>query len=224
MVFSSVIFLFLFLPVFLLLYSLCPNRARNAFILVASLFFYTWGEGVLVVIMVSSTVVDYLCGLVIGRERERAQSLGLPERQKTHGQRVALWTSLVFNLALLSIFKYFNFAVDNFNAVMGALGADGLVTGHIAQIVLPLGISFYTFQSLSYTIDCYRGVVKPARNLVDFACFVTMFPQLVAGPIVRYRDVEKELVQRSVAWIRKRAGSPPLELPREPPPRATKRQ
>ena len=198
MVFSSVIFLLFFLPVFLLLYAVCPRRGRNALLLALSLFFYTWGEGMLVAVMLSSTVVDYYCGLVIGRERDRALSRGLPERARTHGQRLALGTSLVFNLTLLSVFKYFDFAVDNFNAVMSAVGADGLVATHVMELALPLGISFYTFQSLSYTIDCYRGVVNPARNLVDFACFVTMFPQLVAGPIVRYRDVENELIQRTV--------------------------
>lgn len=209
MVFSSIIFLHFFFPLFLLLYFATPPRGRNALLLAASLFFYTWGEQVLVLVMLASTAVDYLCGRTITREFETAECFrdNPASRMRTRRQRTALWVSVGFNLSLLSVFKYFNFGADNFNALMSALGWDAWVAEDLVEIILPLGISFYTFQSLSYTIDCYRRQVSAARNFVDFACFVTMFPQLIAGPIVRYRDVETHLVRRSVSLADFAAGS-----------------
>lgn len=207
MVFSSVIFLHFFLPGFLLLYFVTPQRGRNGLLLAASLLFYTWGEQILVLVMLTSTAVDYLCGRVIGRAFEAPDGPGRTGRTRSRRQKTALWVSVVFNLVLLSVFKYFNFGVDNFNALMTSLGWYGMVADDVVEIVLPLGISFYTFQSLSYTIDCYRGQVTPARNFVDFACFVTMFPQLIAGPIVRYRDVETHLTDRTMTLTDFAAGT-----------------
>ena len=198
MVFSSAIFLYVYLPVVLGIYFVLPARARNLLLLISSIFFYTWGEGVLVGVMLGSAAVDYLAARVIdagfpAAVRSGAIPMG-PDR--TRRQRAALAGSVVVNLTLLGVFKYFNFALDNCNAALVALGLSDLVWVGIPAVVLPLGISFYTFQSMSYTIDVYRGHVRPARRFIDFACFVTMFPQLVAGPIVRYRDVEKELIRR----------------------------
>ncbi len=201
MVFSSPIFLLGFLPLFLGLYALvfAPTRwvaqgARrrfffglsNAFILLSSLLFYFWGENWLILIMLTSTTIDYISGLVIGSS-ERPQL-----------RRGFLVVSIVANLALLGFFKYANFGLEAFSAFAMTLGfADGPVHD-LWQISLPLGISFYTFQSMSYTIDVYRRQVKPTRSWLDFACYVTMFPQLVAGPIVRYRDVAQQLRERIV--------------------------
>ena len=183
MVFSSAIFLYVYLPVVLGIYFVLPARARNLLLLISSIFFYTWGEGVLVGVMLGSAAVDYLAARVIdagfpAAVRSGAIPMG-PDR--TRRQRAALAGSVVVNLTLLGVFKYFNFALDNCNAALVALGLSDLVWVGIPAVVLPLGISFYTFQSMSYTIDVYRGHVRPARRFIDFACFVTMFPQLVAG-------------------------------------------
>lgn len=199
MVFSSVVFLYAFLPGFLLLYFLTPPRGRNALLLLGGVFFYTWGEQILVLVMLFSTTVDYVCARLIYQDFGRPDP-PMPEGERTPRQKAALIVSLTANLGLLGIFKYFNFAIDNYNAVMEALGWSGAAWQDVMRITLPLGISFYTFQSMSYTIDCYRGQIRPARSFVDFACFVTMFPQLVAGPIVRYRDVAEELRTRRTAW------------------------
>ena len=177
MLFSSAIFLFLFLPAVLLLYYVVPRSGRNVVVLASSLFFYAWGEMEIVLVMLTSTVVDYFCGLAIENGKRRA----------------GLLTSLIVNLSLLAYFKYANFAFDNFNALMTWLGVSNQDVINLPRIVLPLGISFYTFQTMSYTIDVYRGVVKANRNFLDFATYVTMFPQLIAGPIVRYRDIHDQL-------------------------------
>ena len=180
MLFSSAIFLFAFLPCVLVLYYLVPRRGKNALILLASLFFYTWGEMEIVLVMLTSTVVDYFCGLTIEAGR----------------RKLGLVISIIVNLSLLAFFKYANFAFDNFNALLQTLGVTNEQLVNLPEIVLPLGISFYTFQTMSYTIDVYRGVVKANRNFIDFATYVTMFPQLIAGPIVRYNDIQKQLTGR----------------------------
>jgi alginate O-acetyltransferase complex protein AlgI len=202
MVFSSTIFLFLFLPVVLALYFLSPKKARNLFLLIASLFFYSWGETWFVLVMLFSTVTDYLCGLAIaGGFTDR---IGKPLEQLPEGsarsrpQKAALFASVLVNLSVLGIFKYFYFILGNYNSLAGAAGLAGMKWETTLQITLPLGISFYTFQSMSYTIDVYRGKVCATRNFLNFSCFVTLFPQLVAGPIVRYRDIAESLVKRAV--------------------------
>ncbi len=166
MVFSSILFLFRFLPIFLILYFLVPKRMRNLVLFFGSLFFYAWGEPVYVVLMLFSTVSDYTLGLCIEKYRN------------TKHKKIFLLCSIVINLGLLGFFKY-----------------SGM------NLPLPIGISFYTFQTMSYTIDVYRGDVKAQQNILDFGVFVTMFPQLIAGPIVKYHDVNKELKQRYTSRI-----------------------
>ena len=211
MVFSSIIFLLLFFPVVLLVYHLffLPvtldrgaafwRGASNLFLFMASLLFYFWGEQFLVWIIIASTSIDYICGLVIsgGWRRGRPDAL-VPGGPRSRTQKGALAFSICSNLAFLGFFKYFNFGVDNYNNIMAGFGLTSMQWKDALQVTLPLGISFYTFQSMSYTIDVFRGHVRATRNLVDFAAFVTMFPQLVAGPIVRYRDVAEQLISRRV--------------------------
>ena len=213
MVFSSVIFLFFFLPVFLLLYFLIalPKAIRkgnvasaftNLLILLSSVIFYAWGERLLVLIMLTSTAIDYVAGMLIsgawGRMRGKELVPLDPEGPRSALQKGALVVSIVANLSFLCVFKYFNFFVDSFNSLFSSIGLHGLVASGIPQIALPIGISFYTFQSMSYTIDIYRGETTATRSLIDFACFVTMFSQLIAGPIIRYRDIAPQLTDRKV--------------------------
>ncbi len=179
MVFSSLTFLFLFLPIVLLLYVLCPAKLRNVLLLVVSLVFYMWGERIYVWILVISTVFDYANGLLIEYFRKKAK----PGAAKT-----VLWISVIGNLGILGVFKYSDFFLRNINAV----GFDIELLG----LALPIGISFYTFQTMSYTIDVYRGLVSVQHNLLSFGMYVTMFPQLIAGPIVRYADVEADMAGR----------------------------
>lgn len=180
MVFSSLSFLYLFLPVVLILHTVLPGKAKNAVLLLFSLAFYYVGEQGLVWIMIASSLCDYFCSLGIERFREKK---GLT--------RLFLGCSLAFNLSLLGYFKYADLFIKSFNAVTGA-GAS------LLHVALPIGISFYTFQTMSYTIDVYRGNVKAERNFLDFAAYVTIFPQLIAGPIVRYETIAEELRSRRV--------------------------
>ena len=180
MVFSSLTFLFGYLPLTLALYFVTPLRRRNFVLLVASLFFYGWGEPVYVGIMFLSIFIDYTHGLLVEKYRER--------------DRLARWfvgQSVVFNLLLLGFFKYWDFLAANLSLLAGA---------SIPQLglPLPLGISFFTFQTMSYTIDVYRRDAPVQRNIIDFGAYVTLFPQLIAGPIVKYKTVAAELVHRTV--------------------------
>ncbi len=190
MVFSSIAFLFFFLPATLLLFYAANERLRFGILLLASLFFYFYGENYLILVMLATTVIDYFCGLMIaGGGRQ------LPEGgARSRAQRAWLLVSVVSNLALLGYFKYFNFFTQNLIEILRALNLGHLRLDSFVHVALPLGISFYTFQSMSYTIDVYRGHVAANRNLLKFSTFVTMFPQLVAGPIVRYADIEKQLL------------------------------
>lgn len=177
MVFSSTLFLFRFLPIIMILYFLAPGRMKNILLLLGSLIFYAWGEPVYVLLMLFSTISDYLHGRAIGR----ARSKGI--------KKVFLVSSIVVNLGVLCFFKYADFLVGTINQLAGT-------NIPLLNLPLPIGISFYTFQTMSYSIDVYRGQVKVQKNLLDFAVFVTMFPQLIAGPIVKYADVEKQLHER----------------------------
>jgi alginate O-acetyltransferase complex protein AlgI len=184
MVFSSVTFLFFFLPAVITLYYLVPRTARNALLVAASLVFYTWGTGALVLALIASIAANYGFGLWIerfveGGERRRAQ--------------VVLAAAVLMNVALLGWFKYANFAVATFNGALGAAGEAGIPW---TTIVLPIGISFYTFHSLSYLIDIFRRVARHLTNVADFALYITFFPQLVAGPIVRFHEIRDQLVER----------------------------
>ncbi|MBN2162000.1 MAG: MBOAT family protein [Pontiellaceae bacterium] len=209
MVFSSIVFLFFFLPVTLLIYhllflpvSLKHKRSEvwrhlaNLFLLFSSLVFYFWGEGWLVWIIVASTFIDFFCGLLIAGALHKGRIEELIEgAPRTSLQRTGLCLSICSNLAFLGFFKYFNFGIDSFNAVV----PEAWQLHDVLQVTLPLGISFYTFQSMSYTIDVYRGHVKATRNLIDFSAYVTLFPQLVAGPIVRYSTIADQLVHRAIS-------------------------
>ena len=178
MVFSSATFLLVFLPVFLALYFLVPDRAKNTILFLFSLLFYSWGEPVYVVLMLFSTMLDYICGL----QAER--------RQGTKGAKIALLVSVCVNIGLLAIFKYSDFLIHSVNGLTGwHIPAPGLA--------LPIGISFYTFQTMSYTIDVYRGEARAQRNILSFGAYVALFPQLIAGPIVRYQTVADEINSRS---------------------------
>jgi len=200
MVFSSHLFLFYFLPLALLLYYAAGRRGRHLVLTLLSYAFYGWANPWFVLLMLGSTFIDYWCGIAIMRSGPlpNPDLETLPKDQaRTRRQRVALTISIVSNLSLLGFFKYFNFGVENYNALMTAVGLDAAVWETTLRITLPLGISFYTFQSMSYSIDVFRGDARGMRNPVDFACYVAMFPQLVAGPIIRFADVADQLRERS---------------------------
>jgi alginate O-acetyltransferase complex protein AlgI len=175
------------------------RQLNNLFLLLSSLVFYFWGEKFLVWIVVTSTFIDYVCGLIIsgGIARRKTQNLS-SENSRMFREKFGLAVSICSNLAFLGVFKYFNFGVESCNRLFEVMGLSGLMLKDTLRITLPLGISFYTFQSMSYTIDVYRGQVQATRKLIDFACYVTMFPQLVAGPIVRYRDIADQIVSRII--------------------------
>lgn len=183
MLFSSSIFIFGFLPLAILSYYLAPKKFKNAVLVLFSLLFYSWGEAEIVAVMLASTLVDFFAGLLV---------------EKGH-RRKGLILSIVTNLSFLGFFKYFNFAFDNFRSLLNALSLNTEFFANVPHIALPIGISFYTFQTMSYTIDVYRGKVKANHSFIDFAAYVTMFPQLVAGPIVRYSDMENQLVNKNIS-------------------------
>lgn len=171
MVFSSIPFLFFFFPLFLVFYFVSPRKLKNFILLIFSLIFYAWGEPIYIFLMVLSSIVDYCNGLLISK---------YPKRKK-----IFLIFSIIFNLSLLGFFKYFDFFVTALNIGIDPLG-----------LPLPIGISFYTFQTMSYSIDVYNGKVKPEKNFLNFMTYVSMFPQLIAGPIVRYETISNELKSR----------------------------
>ena len=177
MVFSSVVFLFYFLPIFIILYTVAPHKAKNLVLLVGSLFFYAWGEPVYILLMVFSILVNYIFGRLIGA-----------------GNRVKLWLTLgiIVNLLLIGVFKYADFICGNINSLFGTSMAE-------PGLPLPIGISFYTFQAMSYLIDLARGEVRLQKNIINFATYISMFPQLIAGPIVRLKDVEGSLEERTLS-------------------------
>lgn len=175
MVFSSILFLFYFFPIVFIVNKLLPKKYKNLWLFFASLFFYAWGEPIYILIMLFSTFFDYTNGRLM---------VGASDKKK----KLILINSIVVNLGILFFFKYSDFFIK----VVNEFGFNIKPL----NLALPLGISFYTFQTLSYTIDCYRGRVNIADNIVDFGLFVTSFPQLIAGPIVKYIDVEKELKER----------------------------
>ena len=179
MLFSSIPFLYTFLPCVLILYFLVPGWLKNTVLLLSSLFFYAWGEPRFVVFMVIAIVQGYVFGLLAEKFRDR------PKRAK-----LCLWASAVVSLGLLCYCKYADFFISGFNTLTG-------LSLPLLHVALPIGISFYTFQILSYVIDVYRGDVTAQRNLIDLAAYVAMFPQLIAGPIVRYADIAPQLKRRT---------------------------
>ncbi len=201
MVFSSHLFIFYFLPVVLLVYYLVPIKARHFALTLFSYVFYGWANPLFVFLMFFSTAVDYVCGLYISKSWGQSRKIPLKALEKdgtrSQKQKVAVIVSVVVNLSVLGFFKYFNFGIDNYNALMNALGAESLQYDTFFRVVLPLGISFYTFQSMSYSIDIYRGDAIAIRRFIDFSCYVSMFPQLVAGPIIRFQEVASQLINRT---------------------------
>ena len=180
MVFSDSVFLFMFLPLTLAVYYAVPFAFKNTVLFLTGLLFYAWGEPVYVLIMLLSTAIDYCAGRLMDR---------FDSNKKI--RKATLLVSVVMNLSLLGIFKYGSFFIGSVNGILGSAIPD-------PGLPLPIGISFFTFQSMSYTIDLYRRNIKVQKNFIDFAAFVTMFPQIVAGPIVRYEDVSAQLACRRI--------------------------
>jgi alginate O-acetyltransferase complex protein AlgI len=199
MVFSSHLFFFYFLPIALLVYYALPGRGKHFGLTLLSYVFYGWANPYFVFLMFGSTVVDYICGLAMVGGARRGGDVPMlePGGTRTRRQRVALTVSICSNLGLLGFFKYFNFGLENYNALMQMAGLEGMRWDTFFRVTLPLGISFYTFQSMSYSIDVYRGEARAIRNFTDFSCYVAMFPQLVAGPIVRFHEVADQLQNRT---------------------------
>ena len=179
MVFSSLLFLFRFLPIVLIGYFLLPRRYRNLLLLLFSLFFYAWGEPTYVALMLFSILVNYLGGVFVDKHLKK---------DNLRGAKLSLIISMVIDIGLLGVFKYTGFFLDNINALAK--------TDFAVSILLPIGISFYTFQMMSYVIDVYRGDTEVQKNIVSFGCYVSLFPQLIAGPIVQYKTVAEQLETR----------------------------
>ena len=178
MVFSSLIFIFIFLPLVLVSYYIAPRRLRNTVILLASLLFYAWGEPTYIILIIISILINYLGALLI--------RVHIKNKDKS---KFIFITLLLIDISILFFFKYYGFAIECLGSIIG-------LDLKVKSISLPLGISFYTFQQISYIADIYIQKVKPERNLIDFATYITMFPQLIAGPIVKYDDIHKQLANR----------------------------
>lgn len=197
MVFSGLTFLLVFTPIILILYYLVPKKGKNIVILVSGLLFYSWGEPLYVFVMILSTFIDYTAGRFMDKFDDKPKV-----------RKACLLVSIIMNLGLLGIFKYSDFLVNSINAWFGLDVTNPFVrmfnamfsgiNGKIDKLPMPIGISFFTFQSMSYTIDLYRRKIKVQKSAVNFMAFVTLFPQIVAGPIVRYEDVQNELDERSI--------------------------
>ena len=177
MIFSSILFLYVFLPITIIIYFLSPKKIRNFILLVASLFFYAWGEVKYLFLMLFTTVIDYIFAILIDNYKSSKK------------RKVVLLIAIACNLLILGYFKYSVFFMDIFNSVFH-------LNISYKKLALPIGISFYTFQTLSYVVDVYLKKVKVQKNIITFGCYVTMFPQLIAGPIVKYHDIEKEIIKR----------------------------
>jgi len=190
MVFSTPYFLFLYLPIVLLIYFLVPLKLRNLVLLIFSLIFYGWGEPVYIIIMFASIIIDYTHGMLVERGKKTGK-MGLAKG--------AVVSSVVLNLGLLFFFKYWDFIAVN----LAAIGLDFMP---ILGLELPIGISFYTFQTMSYTIDVYRGDARVQKNIITFGSFVTLFPQLIAGPILQYKHLDEQLESRTHTFDRFSSG------------------
>ena len=178
MIFSSLIFIFIFLPITILIYYISPKRWKNLILLIGSLIFYSWGEPVYIFLMIFSTIFNYFSGILIDYYREELRN-----------KSIILIISLFVNLGILGFFKYSHFIVENINILFNS-------NINLKELSLPLGISFYTFQTLSYIIDIYLQKVPVQRDIISFGTYITMFPQLVAGPIVKYEDIYRDLEDR----------------------------
>ena len=187
MVFSSLTFLFWFLPGVLSAYFLFPQKAKNTVLFVSSLLFYAWGEPVYVGLMLFSTVLDYCCGLTVEKYRGTVRA------------KIGLFVSVITNLSLLCFFKYADLLISTLSHILGS-------TFPLLNLPLPIGISFYTFQTMSYTIDVYRGDARAQKNILSFGAYVSLFPQLVAGPIIRYQTIADQLEERTHSFDKFGAG------------------
>lgn len=217
MVFSSQIFLFYFLPFALLVYyalAKAPQRWRNLSLALLGYIFYGWANPKFIFLMFGTTFLDWTLSIVIAYSSWKfwkdwkgpiEKPLEPGPRSKT--QRRALVMSIVSNLVVLGFFKYFNFFLDSYNSAITDVGMAHLQWDTFFRVILPLGISFYTFQSLSYIIDVYRGDAKAMRNFIDFSCFVSMFPHLVAGPILKFSFLADQLEGRSLTMEKFARGS-----------------
>jgi alginate O-acetyltransferase complex protein AlgI len=181
MVFSSSLFLLYFLPAFLVIYYLIPRGLKNIFTLLASIFFYAWGAPDFIIVVLGTIVIDYYLVDIMHKSTLRK------------ARRILLGMSVVLNVGLLAYFKYTNFLIENFNELMGWFGVEPAKWAYVA---LPIGISFFTFQKMTYGIDVYRGVHKPLKHVSDFALYILMFPQLIAGPIVRFNEIADQIEDR----------------------------
>lgn len=179
MIFSSIPFVFFFLIIFFALYFIVPKKFKNVVLLIFSLIFYAWGEPIYIILMLFSSIVDYFNGRMIEKYQNK--------------KKIFLILSIIVNISLLGFFKYADFLITNINMLFNT-------DFRMLYLNLPIGISFYTFQTMSYSIDVYRGKVKAERNFVNFMTYVSMFPQLIAGPIVRYEDISKELKEREITY------------------------
>lgn len=179
MIFSSVLFLFYFLPIVLFVYYISPKKIKNFILLVASLVFYAWGEPTYIVLMIFTIVLNYHMALVISESKSQSK------------RKRVLVEAIVIDLLILGYFKYYGFFIDSINSIFST-------NIEVKQLALPVGISFYTFQTLSYVIDVYWKKVNVQKNIITFGTYIAMFPQLIAGPIVKYSDVEKQMVKRPI--------------------------
>lgn len=183
MVFSSLFFIYVFLALFFLAYFISPStKLKNTVLIIFSLLFYAWGEPAYFGVLIISTIANYLSGLLINKYRDKP------------GAKITIMISLFINLGMLTVFKYSGFIIENINNWFS-------LDIHVPEISLPIGISFYTFQAMSYTIDCYWDTVKVQKNYFKFLMYVSLFPQLVAGPIVRYSDIESEISNRKINLV-----------------------
>lgn len=189
MLFSSLVFLFVYLPIVLAIYFLTPLKLRNLMLLLANVVFYAWGEPIYILIMVFSTFVDYTHGILIEKFRDNDKKA-----------RFFVASSVIINLSILIFFKYYDFIIKNLTLIFPSLPLAPL------GLALPIGISFYTFQTMSYTIDVYRHDARVQKNIINFGTYVTLFPQLIAGPIVKYKDVANELDHRSETFAKFKSG------------------
>ncbi|MCP4752923.1 MAG: MBOAT family protein, partial [Proteobacteria bacterium] len=185
MVFSSPVFLFLFLPLVLTVYLLTPRSLKNVFLLISSLFFYAWGETFFIFVMILSILFNYLFGILIDTYKKRDSS----------APKIILALAILCNIGLLVVFKYTNFIVENLSGISGIIPID---LANFTPVHLPIGISFFTFQALSYVIDIYRGDSRVQKKPVNTALYISLFPQLIAGPIVRYNHIAAQLQNRYI--------------------------
>ena len=185
MVFSSNVFLILFLPVFLICYFVCPKKWRNIILLLFSIVFYAYGAPTFILLLLGSTIINFFLVKLLYKSENLIH------------KKLLAGLAIMISLGLLGYFKYANFFVDNLNAVLGAFGLQPFT---FAKVLLPIGISFFTFQSITYVVDTYRNVHKPMERLTDYMLYIIMFPQLIAGPIVRYCDIADEIRSREQNW------------------------